>query len=221
MGFIETVINIISGQLVNILIALGVGLFFFVLTPWGLKKYLKTAYVERKNRAIENILDLLESSLIFKQDFNPTKILHLVNAIGREYTIDVFSYTTTKSLLEELELRFEKSKHLDPNQKQEYTRKIETLINDLEKEDEKLKIHIPYENLFSELEKNVNNAEKELALRNIITLKQKIIQRPDESNSLDYKIMKFLLYSHNSKAIIYIYIIAVILILLNEKFKII
>lgn len=216
MGFIETVVNVISEQLVNILIALGVGLFFFVLTPWGLKKYLKTAEVERRNRAKENILDLLESSLIFKQDVNPKKIFHLVSAIGREYTIDIFSYMTTKSLLEELELRFEKSKHLDPNQKQEYTRKIEALICDLEKEDEKLQIHIPYDDLFAELTKNVNNAEKDLALKNINILKEKIIQRDD--TSFPFYLHKVM--SRRSFRILFIvYTIIIIVFLILDRYK--
>lgn len=205
MGLYDTFINILSQQIVNILIALGVGLFFFVLTPWGLKKYLKTAEVERRNRAKENILDLLESSMIFKQDVNPKKILHLISAVGREYTVDVFSYLTIKNLLEEVELRFEKSKHLDPGQKQEYTRKIETLISDLEKQDENLEIPITYNNLLEELTKNVNNNDKESTLKNIDVLKSKLIRKSYDSS--DSIIIRSIFMNSRSRSLIYILMI--------------
>ena len=80
----------------GILITLIIGFLFFVLTTWGLKKYLTTAEIERRNRAQESVLDLLESSLINKQDLNSEKIYHLLNAIGREYGLNIFSYFTVK-----------------------------------------------------------------------------------------------------------------------------
>jgi len=182
MGLYETFIIIISEQMINIITTMGVSFFFFILTTWGLEKYLKTAEIERKIRAKENILDLLESSLIFKQDINPKKILHLVNAVGREHELDIFSYLTIINLLEELELRFEKSKHLDPTKKKEYTRKIEDLISELENEEENLEIPITYNKLLEELTKNIKNSVKTSALKNIDILKNKLIYRPYDSS---------------------------------------
>ena len=173
MGLYNILIEFLQINWQVILITLIIGFLFFVLTPWGLKKYLITAEIERRNRAKENVLDLLESSLINKQDLNSEKICHLLNAIGREYELNIFSYFSVKSLLEDLELRFEKSKHLDTSQKQDYTSKIETLIIDLETEEGSLKVSVSYNDLFETLTKSINEGNKEVALKEIEMIKKK------------------------------------------------
>ena len=212
MDLYNIFIEYISKNWQGILITIIIGLFFFVLTPQGLKKYLKTAEVERRNRAKENILDLLESSLIYKQDLDSKKIYHLLSAIGREFELKIFSYFTAKSLLEDLELRFEKSKHLDPSQKQDYTRKIETLISDIEQENKDSEISASYNRLFENLKKSVIDGNNELSLKEIDILKKKLVHDPyqDESNLL------FIIFKH--RKIFYAVMIVLYLLIILKVF---
>ena len=200
-------IEYFSKNWLEILITILSGLFFFVLTPWGLKKFLKTAEIERRNRAKENILDLLESSLIYKQDLDSKKIYHLLNAIGREFELKIYSYFTTKSLLEDLELRFEKSKHLDPSQKQDYTRKIETLISDLDKEKEDSEFSPSYDHLLENLKISVIEGNAESALKEIDLLKKKLINEP-------YQKDLFIKLVYKNRRLLYIVLLIMYLILL-------
>lgn len=213
MDLYNIFIEYISKNWLGILITIIIGLFFFVITPWGLKKYLKTAEVERRNRAKENILDLLESSLIYKQDLDSKKIYHLLSAIGREFELKIFSYFTAKSLLEDLELRFEKSKHLDPSQKQDYTRKIETLINDLEQEKEDSEISASYTHLFENLKKSVIDGDNESSLKEIDILKKKLVNDPFQKDG------NLLLFVLKNEKLLYATMIAAYLVLMLKYFN--
>jgi len=229
MDYVNIFIDLVEKNWQNILIALsitiGVGFFFFILTPWGIKKFLKTAEVERRKRASENILDLLESSLILKQDMDSRKILHLLSAIGRENEVDVSSYYPIKSLLEDLELRFEKSKHLDSAQKLDYTRKIESMIDDFEKKEKDIELTIPYKDLFEELEQNINEGNKEVALKKIDIIKEKLIYKYNDYTIYEavlseyFRIFKKILHLPNWLKLLIIIMYFIIIYLLSILLK--
>ena len=81
---------------------------------------------ERYKKAKETVIDILESSLINKQSILPKRIKHLISASEREQSTKLKDQP--KILLEDLELRFKKSKHLDIEQQTRYIDQIEEMI---------------------------------------------------------------------------------------------
>lgn len=104
----------------NILITLAGGGIFYLLSNYAIKNYINSAEKERIKQAKNVFLDILESRVINRQEISFEKISNLMDAISREYSIILFDFATPRSLLQDLELIFEKSHHLDSSQKDEY-----------------------------------------------------------------------------------------------------
>lgn len=130
---IPEIINFFVVNWQNILITLVGGAIFYFLSKEGLKKYISSAEKERIKQAKITLLDILEARIINKQEISLHKINNLMNAISREHSIDLFDITTPQSLLQDLELIFEKSHHLDSVQKDNYCKQIQDQIEIIEK----------------------------------------------------------------------------------------
>lgn len=162
----------------SIIVALGIGFLFFILSTYGIKKYVSSAERERLKQAKNSMLDILESRIINKQNISIGKINSLLTAIDRENSVDLTGRVSPSSLLEDLGLRFEKSHHLDPSQKEEYCKKIEEYIANIIKEEEKI-ITVPtkYTEIVDILTKNIKSNNSEKALESLELLKKKIKER--------------------------------------------
>ena len=183
----------------SIIVALGIGFLFFILSTYGIKKYVSSAERERLKQAKNSMLDILESRIINKQNISIDKINSLLTAIDRENSVDLTGRVSPSSLLEDLGLRFEKSHHLDPFQKEEYCKKIEEYMGNIINEEEKI-ITVPtkYTEIVDILTENIKSNNSEKALESLELLKKKIkeeahfsslIKRLRERNPLAYYIL--------------------------------
>ena len=179
----------------SIIVAFGIGFLFFILSTYGIKKYVSSAERERLKQAKNSMLDILESRIINKQNLSIDKINSLLTAIDRENSVDLTGRGSPSSLLEDLGLRFEKSHHLDPFQKEEYCKKIEEYMGNIIKEEEKI-ITVPtkYTEIVDILTENIKSNNSEKALESLEILKKKIkegapfstLRRLRERNPLAY-----------------------------------
>lgn len=87
-----------------------------------------SASTERKKHANVEILDVIESYLINKQELSESIIENLIEASERAHLVTMRPDCTPISLLQDAALRLQRSRHLDILQKSEYSDKIHSLI---------------------------------------------------------------------------------------------
>ncbi|KII32617.1 hypothetical protein NL64_10880 [Pseudomonas fluorescens] len=95
------------------------------------KKDSVSASVERKKHAHSELLDVIESYLINKQQLSESVIENLIYAAERAHFVALRPECTTISLLQDVALRLQRSRHLDIPQKSEYSVAIDSLIRDV------------------------------------------------------------------------------------------
>jgi hypothetical protein len=156
----------------SITIALGSGLLFLFLSHYFLKRKEKSAEYERYKKAKETVIDVLESSLINKQSISPERIKHLISAAEREQNVELID--SPKSLVEDLELKFEKSKHLDTEQQRHYIDQIEEMITKIERESIISSVPLSHEEILISLKENIEAEKKDDALKGLEKLSTKI-----------------------------------------------
>lgn len=132
----ETIIQFFIDNQSSIIVSLLIGAVFFILGPLGLWFSGKKVKREKINKAKAEFLDLIESMLVNNEKFSRSKVLTLFRAIERQNGINLESDSDIENLLEDLSLRFARSKHLSAEQKDNYAIKIDELINEINKSDE-------------------------------------------------------------------------------------
>ena len=113
--------------LVSILIGVFVAFVFYRLQ----KKDATSAAQERKKHATNDLLDVVESYIINKQKLSEHVVDNLIFASERDHVVSLRGGCTPVSLLQDVALRLQRSRHLDILQKSEYSLKIEELIRDI------------------------------------------------------------------------------------------
>ena len=113
--------------LISILIGVLVAFFFYRLQ----KKDSVSASAERKKHAIRELLDVVESYIINKQELSEQVVENLVQASERDHQVVLHESCTPVSLLQDVALRLQRSRHLDIPQKSEYSQKIDGLITQI------------------------------------------------------------------------------------------
>jgi hypothetical protein len=157
----------------TIIITLICGLVFFIASLHIFSGYKeKSLENERGKKAKETVIDILESSLINKQSILPVRIKHLISASEREQSTELKD--PPKRLLEDLELRFEKSKHLDTEQQTRYIDQIEEMISKIESESKMSSVPLSYEEIVTSLKENIETEKKDDALNDLDQLFTKI-----------------------------------------------
>ena len=183
MVIIESTINYLIQNWVSIIIAIVLSSIFYLLSSRGLKKAIVSRQEERLKTAKESIVDVLEYQIINNSEMNINKIIHLLNATSRERDVNLNQEYKPIDILEDLELRFAKSKHLKNEQRAEYTEKIEDLMQ--KKEEPKIIIGPPNEKIITNLELAIENRDEISIKRNIDVLKSKLIIQNEEKNVPD------------------------------------
>jgi len=169
-GEIETMIGeFFYENWVALLIALLAGLPLFFLTLLFLKYERKS---KRYKKAKETVIDNLESLFINNKSVSPEIIKHLISATEREQNIELKD--TPKNLLEDLELRFEKNKHLNTERRTYYIEQIEELISKIESESKISSVPLSYENVLTSLKENIEKGKKDAAFKDLDELSIKI-----------------------------------------------
>ena len=162
----------ISEYLPSILITVLAGLIFFIASLYFLRYKEKSAEYERYKKAKETVIDVLESSLINKQSISPERIKHLISAAEREQNVELID--SPKSLVEDLELRFEKSKHLDTEQQWHYIDQIEEMIAKIERESIISSVPLSHGEILISLKEDIEAEKKDDALKGLEKLSTKI-----------------------------------------------
>ena len=180
MGPLDSVIDYFIQNWVSILFAIFLASISYYLSVRGIKKVIASRQEERLKIAKESIVDILEYQIINNSDINTTKIIHLLNATSRERGVSLSNEYTHLNLLEDLELRFAKSKHLKNEQREEYIEKIEKLLKKIE--DEKSTIIPSYERVLNGLEKSIEIKNTDLINKNLKFLRTKLILEKEKRN---------------------------------------
>lgn len=145
--------------------------------------YAISAENERFKQAQNEILDILENRIINNQELSESKIKRLLNAVARENQIQASQFESLISIIETLELRFENSKHLSPDQKSKYSQKIEKIISDMEHGDVDLLISTNYGDIIENIKNLINSNQQKEALKSLDLLKY---QNGKSTNNLQY-----------------------------------
>lgn len=159
----------------DIIIALAAILISYFLPSYAQKKYFASAEKERLKQAKDSLLNLLEARIINKQDIYLDKINNLLIATEREYSVYLSDIVSPLSLLEDLELIFEKSHHLDSIQKDEYCSQIQNIVAT----DEAPILPRGYSEIIEALENDLTSTNMDNAFKNLELLKRKINERED------------------------------------------
>ena len=228
---IDEILTFLTQNWQNIIVALSVGFIFYILSTYLLKKYVTSAGKERVKRAKDSLLTILESRVINKQEISLEKINNLLKAIEREHSVILSDSVSSSSILQDLELEFEKSHHLDPNQKEEYCTLIQNQIQEIRASEDALNIPPKYSEILENLEENIKSKNTDKSLEFIKLLKKKLDNREDsiydEPNGIIVLltlaiIIAILLKSEPYFAFIFLYLSIVIfamyrVIILNKK----
>lgn len=113
--------------IISIVIGVVVAYVFYRLQ----RKDAASASAERKKHAATELLDVVESYIINKQRLAEQVIDNLIYASERDHTVALRPTCTAISLLQDVALRLQRSRHLDIPQKSEYSEKIEQLIREI------------------------------------------------------------------------------------------
>jgi len=149
-----------------------------------------SASVERKKHANVELLDVIESYLINKQELTESVIENLIFASERSHTVALRPGCTAISLLQDAALRLQRSRHLDIPQKTEYSEKIDALIADLFSKREPLRwdrLSVEFVKTRNEIEALVPDQDRSGVrqkldtLREILEGQQKAMTAEDES----------------------------------------
>ena len=114
-------------SILSILIGILVAYVFYRLQ----RKDSASASAERKKHASAELLDVIESYIINKQRLSEQVIDNLIHASERDHLVALRPSCTATSLLQDVALRLQRSRHLDIPQKSEYSEKIEQLIQEI------------------------------------------------------------------------------------------
>jgi hypothetical protein len=175
----------------NIIVSLITGVLFFVLGPLGLWFSNKKIRKEKINKSKDKILDLAESMLVNGEKVNEIKLSNIFFAVSRQNDVNLEIDTDLTNILEDLILRFASSKHLAPNQKDDYIEKIQTLIRDVETKqresinrqtDTEQKREIPksIKKIVDDMEIGLNENQQDSVRRGIEELKERLTIRRDD-----------------------------------------
>lgn len=204
----------------SIIVSLIIGAIFFILGPLGLWFSGKKVKREKIKKAKDEFLDLIESMLVNNENFTRLKILTLFRAIERQNGISLELDSDIENLLEDLSLRFARSKHLSAEQKDEYASRIDKLILSLnEKQNQETMENslltreraIPksIKSIINELKNESENLNSD-NLREIIEKLEKYHKRPSDPLLLALRIMREKPRLFLIVLIIYIIIIALL-----------
>ena len=174
--------ELISEYLPTILITVIAGLIFFTAGQYIWRYKENSAEYERYKKAKETVIDVLESSLINKQSISPERIKHIISAAEREQNVELID--SPKSLVENLELRFEKSKHLDSEQQRHYIDQIEEMIAKIDRESIISSMPLSYEEILISLKENIEAEKKDDALKDLEKLSTNIKELSPRSRQI-------------------------------------
>lgn len=160
---------------------------FFVLGPLGLWFSGKKIRRERVRKAKESLVDLLEGMVVNQAKADEAKLQSILRAIERDVDIDLAGEYSIDEWLGDVVLRFEKSRHLSANQKQEYYEAVAKISEDMRARDsQKKEQNIPreYQPIINDLQTALNSSEINRATSLLQELEQRLSRRQPSQDPL-------------------------------------
>ncbi|MGO4382141.1 hypothetical protein AB4Z19_28055 [Pseudoduganella sp. RAF19] len=163
-------------SILSIVIGIVVSYVFYRLQ----KKDSASASAERKKHAATELLDVIESYIINKQQLSEHVIDNLIHASERGHLVALRPEFTAISLLQDVALRLQRSRHLDIPQKSEYSVKIDHLIREIRERREPFRLEDLDEELSAKLQElqqflpAEKTAEAQAVLLTVASLIQKL-----------------------------------------------
>ncbi len=171
----------------TIFISLGIGLLFFVLGPIGVWFSGRRIKQERLRKAREVLLDIVEELFVDQANVTPELIGATFNSTEREIDVQLSGEYDAKLLLEDLVLRFQKSRHLDANQKESYTKKILSLLSKLSKKTQPRRSSLPVSALtFEELTRSIEKGNLKAAKQIVRGMRERSYSQLTTYSFIDY-----------------------------------
>ncbi len=194
-----------------IIISLVIGAIFFILGPLGLWFSGKKVKREKILKAKSELLDLIESMLVNDEKITISKLITLFRAVERQNGNNLGLDSDLNNTLEDLTLRFAKSKHLSSEQKDNYIQKIDGLISSIE-DNSKKSAEVGKREIPKSLKSIINELKAESEAQNIdrdklseqIGLLERKFMRPSERDFssilvrifMDRKIFRWVMISY-------------------------
>lgn len=190
MDIIESLSTFWEANSSGIIASLIIGFIFFVLGPLGLWFSGKKVKKEHIKKAKENLLDVFEGMLVNREELNLKKLTTVFHAVEREIGITLEESYDLENIFGDLALRFEKSKHLSPDQKEEYFKRVNGLINEIREEQHKEEreriIPRSYSKIINDLRTAIENNDQKMANSLVDGLEKKLIRVPLFEKSIFY-----------------------------------
>lgn len=125
----QTKMDIDGNLLTIVLFVLGVSVAFLIY--WQQKKEAGSIKDERRRTVIRGLIEIIENDVINKQKVSELVISNLIVASERSHLVVLYPACNPMSLLQDVLLRIQSSKHLDSEEKSGYIKNISELIQTL------------------------------------------------------------------------------------------
>lgn len=174
------IINYIFSNWASITVTLIISSFSLYGSHRLLSRYQTSEYEKRLNEAKKSVLDILENYIITSREIEHQKLENLISAVDRRSSFDFSSEVTHVSLLQDLELRIEESRHLDTDQKHAYANNIDNIISNIKGKKKNERLSDDRTEIIRELTKKIENEDKQEALEEVEKLKKKLLLESQE-----------------------------------------
>ena len=147
---------------------------------------------ERISQSKNELLDILENFIINNREINFDVIKHLKNSVTRKYSIDNKDLNSALFIVEDLNLRFEKSNHLAAEQKEEYSKKINKVFDEIDNMEKETPIIDPNMVSIYQIKEKLESDDVDEAL-NLINNSIILEKRPNKNKSKIRLLMIYML----------------------------
>jgi len=170
----------------NIIVSLVISFVFFVLGPLGLWFSGKRIRRERIRKAKEALIDLLEGMIVNQANVDEAKLRSVIRAVERDIDIDLSGEYHIDYWLGDVVLRFEKSRHLSAEQKQQYYDAVRKIIDEIHSKTDKKTMEVPrkYEPILNDLKSALSSGETTRASHVVEELERALVMREHSQDPL-------------------------------------
>ncbi|WP_141551638.1 hypothetical protein [Natrinema sp. CBA1119] len=170
----DAIVNHVTRNWASILVALVIGIVSIFGTRAYLNREVASAKIEKKNQAKNDLLNSIERQLINNQDIGSQWVADLIEAIERKHGVSISDEVTKVSVLQDVQLRIAESRHLDGDQKQEYSEYLQLRIREIKEDKNSPELKERYLEKFTEIEELLSNKKVDQAREEIKELRKEI-----------------------------------------------
>lgn len=135
-------------------------------------------------QAKNDVLDVFEEDIINEKEISIDKMQNIINAVERKHSVNISNRYTRVGLLEDLQLRFEETRYLDPEQKRVYAEKIESSIEELREDEQTLDQVSEFESEFEDIRENIDSGNIDEAKRQLESVENEVVRLETEQSEI-------------------------------------